>query len=130
MRAAWQHIQAGGDPRRFFRDLTIRLHRAITDLRQMAKPIIAAIHGAAGGADMSLAAACDLRVAADSAKFRQASRQSACPEDRRCQRVAPYDPGLPALGGARLDRIAPAHLGRGTALLAAGWRQAAVGGGA
>ncbi len=72
MKAAWQHIQAGGDPRHFFRDLTLRLHRAITDMRLMAKPIIAAINGAAGGAGMSLAAACDLRIASESAKFRQA----------------------------------------------------------
>ncbi|BAS25881.1 enoyl-CoA hydratase-related protein [Limnochorda pilosa] len=72
MRAAWQHVQAGGDPRAFFRELTVPLHRAITSIRRMEKPVVAAVNGAAGGAGMSLAAACDLRVAAEGAKFRQA----------------------------------------------------------
>jgi 2-(1,2-epoxy-1,2-dihydrophenyl)acetyl-CoA isomerase len=72
MKAAWEHIQAGGDPQHFFRDLTVPLHRAITDMRLMEKPIVAAINGAAGGAGMSLAAACDLRLAVEGAKFKQA----------------------------------------------------------
>jgi len=72
MKAAWEHIQAGSDPRHFFRELTVPLHRAITDMRLMEKPIIAAINGAAGGAGISLAAACDLRIAAEGAKFKQA----------------------------------------------------------
>jgi 2-(1,2-epoxy-1,2-dihydrophenyl)acetyl-CoA isomerase len=72
MKAAWEHIQAGGDPRHFFRDLTVPLHRLIADMRQMEKPIVAAINGAAGGAGVSLAAACDLRLAAESARLKQA----------------------------------------------------------
>lgn len=72
MKAAWEHIRAGGDARYFFRDLTVPLHRAITDMRLMEKPIVAAINGATGGAGVSLAAACDLRIAAEGAKFKQA----------------------------------------------------------
>jgi 2-(1,2-epoxy-1,2-dihydrophenyl)acetyl-CoA isomerase len=72
MKAVWEHIQAGGDPRHFFRDLTVPLHRAVTDIRLMEKPVVAAINGPLGGAGMSLAAACDLRLAAESAKFKQA----------------------------------------------------------
>ena len=72
MKAVWEHIQSGKDPRHFFRDLTVPLHRAIADIRLMEKPVIAAINGAVGGAGMSLAAACDLRLTAESAKFRQA----------------------------------------------------------
>ena len=72
MKAAWEHHQKGGDIRRFFLDLTAALHRAITDIRLMEKPVIAAINGVAGGAGMSLAMACDFRISAENAKLKQA----------------------------------------------------------
>jgi enoyl-CoA hydratase/carnithine racemase len=45
------------------------LHAAIIDLRRIEVPVIAAVNGPAAGAGFSLALACDLRIAADSAFF-------------------------------------------------------------
>ena len=55
-----------------FRDVIKHLNLAIIGIRRMPKPVIAAINGAVGGVGMSIAAACDLRICAASAKFRQA----------------------------------------------------------
>src|SRR5205085_2711702 len=49
------------------KEVTTHLHAAISRMARMDPPVVAAVHGAAAGAGLSLACACDLVVAAESA---------------------------------------------------------------
>ena len=79
---AGQAFCAGGDVREFIertntialhvKRLLMSLHSVITCICRMSKPVIAGVGGVAAGAGMGLVMACDLAVAAESARFTMA----------------------------------------------------------
>lgn len=81
---AGEHFMAGGDVKTFseiladhsneelrtiFHARIHNLHAFVSAMRRFPKPIIASVRGAAAGAGVSMAAACDLILAADDAFF-------------------------------------------------------------
>ena len=62
-------LRGGAGERDFRRVLVDEYHPIIEAMRELPKPIVAAVNGAAAGAGLSLALAADLVVAADSARF-------------------------------------------------------------
>lgn len=54
------------------KEVTTYLHAAISRLARLDPPVVAAVNGSAAGAGMSLACACDMVVAAESARFTMA----------------------------------------------------------
>lgn len=54
-----------------FHELSSRFHQSIAEIRNMRKPVVAAINGIAAGGGFSLALACDFRIMAKSAVLKQ-----------------------------------------------------------
>jgi len=63
---------AQGTDLRLGDELRRRYHPIVAAIREMRKPVIAAVNGVAAGAGLGLALSCDVRVAAESATFRAA----------------------------------------------------------
>jgi 2-(1,2-epoxy-1,2-dihydrophenyl)acetyl-CoA isomerase len=53
----------------YIKEVTTYLHAAVSRLMRMDPPVVAAVHGYALGAGMSLATACDIVVAAETSRF-------------------------------------------------------------
>jgi enoyl-CoA hydratase/carnithine racemase len=73
---AGRAFSAGGDLKAMlhmhrdeFREYILLLQRLSAEMRRVSKPLIAAIHGYALAGGLELAVNCDIRVAADDAKF-------------------------------------------------------------
>lgn len=64
-------VPESGEPIRVSEHLT-KYHRLVHTLRSMPKPVLAAIRGVAAGISCNIALACDLRIAADNARFIEA----------------------------------------------------------
>lgn len=84
-------FSAGGDLKSFatagaglgalIKEMTLHFHGAVSRLSRMDPPVIAAVNGVAAGAGFSMAAACDLIVAAESATFVSAYTAAALSPD-------------------------------------------------
>ncbi len=65
-------VEKGEDLPYHLKDITVHLHGAMSYLMRMDPPVVAAVHGSAAGAGMSLACACDMTLAGESARFTMA----------------------------------------------------------
>jgi 2-(1,2-epoxy-1,2-dihydrophenyl)acetyl-CoA isomerase len=64
-----KEMYAANDKSKFLRELTKTIHKCVIEMRNMEKPVIGAVNGAAFGAGLSLALACDIIIASREAKF-------------------------------------------------------------
>jgi 2-(1,2-epoxy-1,2-dihydrophenyl)acetyl-CoA isomerase len=95
---------AGGDLKSFaaqgenlayhLKEVTTYLHAAMSRLTRMNAPVIAAVNGTAAGAGMSLACACDLVLAIESAKFTMAYTRAGLTPDGSSTYFLPRIVGL------------------------------------
>ena len=65
-------LRGGVDERAYRRVLTDQYNPLIVAIRELPKPVVAAVNGVAAGAGVSLALACDLVYASEDARFIQA----------------------------------------------------------
>ncbi|MFI5273587.1 MAG: enoyl-CoA hydratase/isomerase family protein, partial [Ktedonobacterales bacterium] len=76
------------------RAVTTDLHNMISRIVRMPKPVIAAVNGVAAGGGLALACACDLRIAAESARFTMAYTRAGLTPDGSSSYFLPRIVGL------------------------------------
>ncbi|MCF8042858.1 MAG: enoyl-CoA hydratase/isomerase family protein [Desulfarculaceae bacterium] len=59
----------GEKPSLFFSELAALLHRSVSTLRRLPKPVVCALNGVVSGGGLGLALSCDMVVASQKAKF-------------------------------------------------------------
>jgi 2-(1,2-epoxy-1,2-dihydrophenyl)acetyl-CoA isomerase len=64
-----EEILAGGENLSYLKHLRETYNPLVLQIRQIEKPVIAAINGPCAGASLGIALACDMRFAADTARF-------------------------------------------------------------
>lgn len=108
LRGAGAHFMAGGDLRSFaamlaeapadpaadFERIVQRVQTVVENLNRMPQITIAAVHGAVAGFGLSIACACDLVIAADSAVFASAYRHIGTTPDGGATWSLPRTAGL------------------------------------
>jgi len=107
-------LRGGVGERDFRRVLTDEYHPLVSAIRDLPKPVIAAVNGVAAGAGVSLALACDLVYAAVEARFIQAFVRIGLVPDSGSTRVL-----VRALGRHRAAQLAAAAQEAATRLAAA-----------
>ncbi|UCF91979.1 MAG: hypothetical protein JSW39_27540 [Desulfobacterales bacterium] len=93
--------------------LASQLHPAVVEMRRMSTPVVAAINGAAAGADFALTLASDFRIMEQSAVLKQASTSNGLSFDgdapftlpniaglARALEIAAFDPAISSVPAA------------------------------
>lgn len=89
IKAMQRHDGEPGGASHFLGTLTVPFHGAVATIARMPKPVVAAVNGPAAGGGFSLALACDLLVAAESATFLVAYARLGVSPDGSCTYFLP-----------------------------------------
>ncbi len=64
-----EEMRAGGETLSYLEHLRVAYNPLVLQIRQIEKPVIAAVNGPCAGASLGIALACDIRLAAETATF-------------------------------------------------------------